>query len=71
MWGDKDGVTRWLRDYENRRLNPDGIRSGTGSGSRLNWHSKYDLENMSWQEVQDKEYSKHGITTKANARLHA
>jgi len=53
MGGDKD-LTRWLRDYENRRLNPDGIRSGTGSGPRLNWHSsKYDLENMRWQEVQD------------------
>ena len=48
MGGDKD-LIRWLRDYENRRLNPDAR-----STSRLNWRSsKYDLENMSWQEVQD------------------
>ena len=51
MGGDKD-LTRWLRDYENRRLNPDGIRSRSRSG--LNWRSsKFDIENMSWQEVQD------------------
>ena len=40
----------WLSDYENRRLNPD---SDASHGSRLNWHStKYDLESMTWQEVQ-------------------
>src|SRR5215469_7410513 len=51
MGGDKD-LTRWLRDYENRRLNPDGIRSRSRSG--LNWRSsKFDIENMSWQEVHD------------------
>jgi len=50
MGGDKD-LIRWLRDYENRRLNPDARSRST---SRLNWRSsKYDLENMSWQEVQD------------------
>jgi hypothetical protein len=50
MGGDKD-FTRWLRDYDNRRLDPDG--GSSGSGSKLNWHSsKYDLESMNWQEVQ-------------------
>jgi hypothetical protein len=50
MGGDKD-FTRWLRDYDNRRLDPDG--GSSGSGSKLNRHSsKYDLESMNWQEVQ-------------------
>jgi hypothetical protein len=48
MGADKDFI-RWLKDYEDRRLSPDRSRR-----SRLNWHStKYDIENMSWQEVQN------------------
>jgi hypothetical protein len=48
MGADKD-FTRWLKDYEVRRLSPD-----RSSRSRLNWRStKYDIENMSWQEVQN------------------